>query len=76
MRKTRAPGWLMPVYGVDFWPGLLRVIVGGAGGAALVESLGWWGLLAVPLLVPLVWLIEATALGVSHLVRHIATKRR
>ena len=48
--------------GVGFWRGLLRVGVSSAGSVSLIGWLGWWGVLAVPLLVPLIWLVEAVAL--------------
>jgi hypothetical protein len=37
-----------------------------------VTWLGWWGALAAPLLIPLVWLVEAIALGVSRLIGAVA----
>jgi hypothetical protein len=65
----------MLMRGIGFWSGLLRVVVFSAGGVALVSWLGWWGVLAVPLLLPLVWLVEAFALGISHLLGQTAKTR-
>jgi hypothetical protein len=40
---------------------LLRVVVYSGRGVTLVRWLGAWGLLAVLLLIPLVWVIEGAA---------------
>lgn len=61
--------------GMGFWSGLSRVIVFSAGSVVLLTWLGWWGVLALPLLVPLVWLCEAVALGVSQLLGQTAKTR-
>jgi hypothetical protein len=42
---------------------------------ALVGWLGVWGLLAGVLLIPLVWLVETVALGVSHFLGQLAKTR-
>jgi hypothetical protein len=73
MAKSRVPGWAMPMRGTGFWSGLLRVVVYSAGAVALVGWFGWWGVLALPLLVPLVWLVEAIALGLSRVLGQRAT---
>ena len=59
------PEWALPIRGIGFWRGLLRVAVGAVGGVALIGWLGLVGVLLIPLLVPLVWVIEAVALRVS-----------
>lgn len=56
MQKTLLRRWATPIEGMGFFSGLLRAIVYGAGTVALVKWAGWWGLLALPLLVILVWL--------------------
>lgn len=55
--------------GIGFWRGLLRVALYAAGPILLVRSFGWWGVAALPLLIPLVWLAEMAAFAVSDLAR-------
>jgi hypothetical protein len=59
----------MPIRGMGFRSGLLRAVVYGAGPIALVTWLGWWSVLVIPLLFPLVWSVQAVGLGISHLLR-------
>jgi hypothetical protein len=61
--------------GTDVWKDVLRAIVYGGGGVALVRWLGGWGVLALPLLIPVVWLVELVALGVSHILGGVTRTR-
>jgi hypothetical protein len=69
MRDRRLPEWAMPITGMGVWSGLLRVLLYSVGPIVLVTSLGWWGVLAAPFLIPLVWLVEGAGLGISRVVR-------
>jgi len=61
------PGWLMPIEGMGFWSGLWRILMYATSEAALLHWLGWWGVLATPLLIPVGWLVEAIVLGSRRL---------
>jgi hypothetical protein len=76
MRRSRVLEWAWPYQRpADVRRDALRAIVYAGGVVALVGWLGVWGLLAGVLLIPLVWLVETVALGVSHFLGQLAKTR-
>ena len=58
----RVARWALSTDRRDMWRDVLRSVVYAGGGILLIRSFGGWGLLALPLLIPIVWGIEGVAL--------------